>query len=1076
MKFIADFHIHSHYSRATSRDLVPERLSLWAQKKGIALLGTGDFTHPGWVAELKERLVEAEEGLFRLRPDLEQQVEKEAPGTCRSVTRFILTGEISCIYKRDGKTRKVHHLIFMPGFEALERLNRALARIGNVTSDGRPILGVDSRNLLEIVLEADQRAFFIPAHIWTPWFSLFGSKSGFDALEECFGDMTVHIHALETGLSSDPPMNRLLAGIDGCLLVSNSDAHSPAKLGREANLLDTALGYDHVVGAMRTGNGFLGTIEFFPEEGKYHLDGHRKCGVRFQPEETRGCGGICPRCGKPLTVGVLHRVHELADRREPQLTKGFFSLIPLPEVLSEILNCGPATAKVAAAYEHLLERLGPELPILMDVSLHEIREAGGPLLVEAIGRMRRNEVIREEGYDGEYGVIRLFREGERKSIAGQGCLFSTSTRKRVHRKPPSFPVEASSLGVGAKRQREKPCSADPVLDPLNPEQKEAVLHEGGHLLIVAGPGTGKTLTLTHRIAHLIRSGQAEPQQVMALTFTHKAAKEMKDRLASLLTDLPSPVGVSTFHGLCLSILKEHAGRLKLPEPFTVCSETDASLLARQVVFEAGQGKARGATFVKNLPDLKRSSLFGTPSSMEELLPLFRDYQNRLRGLGMLDLDDLEVETARLFRECPDVTVMCSERKPWIFVDEYQDTSATQVEILKALVNPDTSSSRAPDLLSCAVRICAIGDPDQAIYGFRGADVRNFLSFSKDFPGARTVRLARNYRSTQVILDGAAALIGKQEPLQGQDGAGSLIAVCSCRSVAEEAERIVAEVERLMGGTTYFSLDSGRVASHEEGEGLGFGDVAVLFRLNAQGSALEEAFLRAGIPFVRSGERPLISRYPVHPLWRFLLALNHREVPYFRETYLGLTELRGRDGDSLLGACPPDAQVRDILDRAVALHDFDLSEHGAEEALLRLKEIAEGFQGDLSAFLDRLCMDRGIDHANLTGDRVALMSLHAAKGLEWPVVFITGCEEELIPCALFKDRDVEEEKRLFYVGMTRARRQLFLTHVLRRTLDGRPLKGKPSPFLELIPKELWAPREQGAWKPKKSRSQQLALFK
>jgi len=287
MKFIADLHIHSHFSRATSKTLNPENLSLWAQKKGIAVIGTGDFTHPGWIAELQEKLIQAEDGLFQLKPDLQKDVDTQVPRSCLCPTRFLLSGEISCIYKKNGKTRKAHHLILMPDIASALRFNQRLDRIGNISSDGRPILGLDSRDLLEIMLEVNEKAFFIPAHIWTPWFSIFGSKSGFDSLEECFEDLTGHIYALETGLSSDPPMNRYLSALDKYLLVSNSDAHSPGKLGREANIFDTDLEYDKMIQAMTDGHGFIGTIEFFPEEGKYHLDGHRKCQVRLRPAETR---------------------------------------------------------------------------------------------------------------------------------------------------------------------------------------------------------------------------------------------------------------------------------------------------------------------------------------------------------------------------------------------------------------------------------------------------------------------------------------------------------------------------------------------------------------------------------------------------------------------------------------------------------------------------------------------------------------------------------------------------------------------------------------------------------------------
>jgi DNA helicase II / ATP-dependent DNA helicase PcrA len=440
MKFIADLHIHSRYARATSKSLDPEQLSFWARKKGVAVIGTGDFTHPAWTSELGEKLVEAEEGLFQLAPDLEKGMEKEIPPSCSGPTRFVLTGEISCIYKKNGKTRKVHHLILMPDMPAVERFQKRLGRIGNITSDGRPILGLDSHDLLEITLEASEKAAFIPAHVWTPWFSLFGSKSGFDTVEECFEDLTFYIHCLETGLSSDPAMNRLISALDRYLLVSNSDAHSASKLGREANLFDTELDYPHMVGALKGEKGFSGTIELYPEEGKYHLDGHRKCRMRCEPLETRKRGGVCPVCGKPMTVGVLNRVYELADREKPVLTREVCSLIPLTEVLSELLNCGPSTKKVASHYEALLHDLGPELRILMDIPLGRIEKSGGPLLSEAIRRMRKGQVIRDGGYDGEFGHIRLFSPTEKEGLADRFALFRTPTGKATARSEPTQTV------------------------------------------------------------------------------------------------------------------------------------------------------------------------------------------------------------------------------------------------------------------------------------------------------------------------------------------------------------------------------------------------------------------------------------------------------------------------------------------------------------------------------------------------------------------------------------------------------------------------------------------------------------
>ena len=351
--YIADLHIHSKYSRATSRDGDAPHLDLWPRRKGIGLLGTGDFTHPAWRAELTEMLVEAEEGLYRLRDEYRLPCE-----TAGDTPRFVVSGEISTIYKRGGKTRKVHHVILLPGLEAAEALSHRLEAIGNLHSDGRPILGLDSRDLLEITLDCCPQAIFIPAHIWTPHFSLFGAFSDFSTLEECYGDLSGHIHALETGLSSDPPMNRRLSMLDRCLLVSNSDAHSPAKLGREANVLEGPLSYPALRRALETGEGLHGTVEFYPEEGKYHLDGHRRCQCCLEPAETAALGGRCPVCGRALTVGVLSRVEQLADRAAPApLPRPFESLIPLPEVLADCLGVGPASKRVQETYISLIRLL-----------------------------------------------------------------------------------------------------------------------------------------------------------------------------------------------------------------------------------------------------------------------------------------------------------------------------------------------------------------------------------------------------------------------------------------------------------------------------------------------------------------------------------------------------------------------------------------------------------------------------------------------------------------------------------------------------------------------------------------------
>ncbi|WP_199827636.1 endonuclease Q family protein [Streptomyces specialis] len=419
MRFHADLHIHSKFSRACSKDCDLEHLTWWARRKGISLVGTGDFTHPAWFAHLRETLVPAEPGLFRLREELDRDIARRlAPSLAAAPVRFMLSVEISTIYKRGDRTRKVHHLVYMPDFDAAAEFNRRLARIGNIASDGRPILGLDSRDLLEIALECGEGAYLVPAHVWTPWFAVLGSKSGFDAIEDCYVDLADHIFALETGLSSDPAMNWRISGLDRYRLVSNSDAHSPPMLGRETTLFDTEMDYFAVRRALETGVGHVGSVEFFPEEGKYHTDGHRKCGVRMDPAETRAHGGICPVCGKPVTVGVLNRVEQLADRPEPVRPPGapdFLSLVPLPEMVSEIAGVGPKSKRVLGEVERLTAALGPELSILEDVPVDDIA-AHAPLLGEAVARLRRGEVLREAGFDGEYGVIRLFEPGELKRM------------------------------------------------------------------------------------------------------------------------------------------------------------------------------------------------------------------------------------------------------------------------------------------------------------------------------------------------------------------------------------------------------------------------------------------------------------------------------------------------------------------------------------------------------------------------------------------------------------------------------------------------------------------------------------
>ena len=683
MSFFADLHVHSKYSRATSPDCDLEHLAQWAQKKGIAVVATGDFTHPAWARELGDKLVAAEPGLFRLRPDLEREVSRGVPPSCRAATRFMLSVEISTIYQQGERTRKVHHLVYAPDLTQAAAVTARLARIGNIAADGRPILGLPSRNLLEIVLEAAPAGFLVPAHIWTPWFSVLGSKSGFDSIADCYGDLAGHVFAAETGLSSDPPMNWRLSSLDRYRLISSSDAHSPGKLGREASVFVTPLDYFAMRRALETGQGFAGTVEFFPEEGKYHLDGHACCGARLTPAQTRASGARCPTCGKAVTVGVLHRVEALADRPEgarAAAAASFMSLVPLAEILGEVVGAGAASKVVQRAYENLLGRIGPELPLLGSVPCEDIRQHGGPLIAEALARLRRGEVTRQAGYDGEYGVIRVFAPGEIDARANRS-LFPAEPRTLGKTKPQGDPqrglqsgVQAPDLGlrgeppaaakppedsqdfeqpgcglqlsssgdaVGghsvvppASKQPKSPSPAAvaPTLMGLDPDQRAAASAGPGPLVIVAGPGAGKTRTLTHRIAGLVGERGVAPSSCLAITFTRRAADELRARLVGLLAAQAAQVTVSTVHALGLALLREQAVAAGVPSDFRVFDEAEREVLIANIV--GGVAPARRAS--RAFATAKRTR----QPVAAELTAAYSAYQAALRAAAGVDFEDL----------------------------------------------------------------------------------------------------------------------------------------------------------------------------------------------------------------------------------------------------------------------------------------------------------------------------------------------------------------------------------------------------------------------------------------------------
>ena len=1298
-EFLADLHIHSRFSRATSSRLNIPLLAAWAGLKGLSVLGSGDFTHPQWREELGQHLIyEESSGLYRLKdPEAASAALPELPvaamgkagaawlrsGAAENAggdalgPRFILQGEISSIYKRGGKVRKVHNLVFMPTLEAAERFSLRLAQLGNLHSDGRPILGLDSRDLLELVLEAHPLAFLVPAHIWTPWFSLFGSKSGFDRMEDCFGDLTGEIFALETGLSSDPSMIRLWSALDNCRLISNSDAHSGENLGREANVFAGAISYEGMLKALKTPAGaretrFLGTIEFFPEEGKYHMDGHRKCGVVLTPEKTRELGGVCPVCGAPLTVGVLNRVMELADRDAPVYGPGegeagdglggggFASLVPLPEVLGEVLGVGSKSRKVSDMYAKALERFGPELTILRRTPEDDLARFFPPL-GEAVGRMRRGQVHLQGGYDGEYGVVRMFTDKERKDILrGAGAaprkkggasvglpllaglkpsperpdaappveapfsvdapfndddedfIFSSleeesayvpseavqsppeqKHRLRVagppdddlppapaHADPEAFfpslarpsgfeagssvparpsapepaatgkprvrvagpddddlppmpiladtetfapvfapspgpetgvpvasgerasPVEVSAAGkapAAAPESRKVPSVAAepkavpaaaperktvpsiasgagtmptaapgagpaPSLGPeaevplpqgLNPSQERAVLAGPGPVLVLAGPGTGKTRTLIARVLHLLDEG-ISARRILAVTFTRRAASEMDSRLSVALgPDAPLP-RTDTLHALALEVW--HKTNADVP---VLLSEESARRVFAEANNEESAQTLREAWQAVNLA---RERLELPPP---EFVEMGQRYLRVKSGWNLADYTDLlefwlERITGGLFT------------RPWshVLVDEVQDLSPLQLALARSLVSPSGEG------------FFGIGDPDQSIYSFRGAHGQCRQFFSSAWPGLEVISLSHNYRSRGGIIQAARAVLdghAASPPLIAARTRPAAIHIFEAPGADAEAAWVADRIASLIGMGSHTLIDAaasrkdstkappaGRgeaaggasptagsvfppaLPAPPEDESYSPGDIAVLVRTHALAAPYRKALIRAGVP---------VSEPAVDAFWA-----DERVALIIRAAgrMLGIAI---NEADDKAPVCPDKVLAKGPLGVAAYLSSFppfdDLFwQSSAFRSLVKAYE-ANGGWAELITWIglqDELELVRG------KGERVQIISLHAAKGLEFRAVFLPCLEDGLVPFAgpdfltgKFSEKsqnyDASEEQRLFYVGLTRAKDALYLSRAAKRTLYGRELRLKGSRFLDVLPAEL-----------------------
>ena len=1066
MNYIADLHIHSHYSRATSKDCAPEYLDLWAQRKGIGIVGSGDFTHPAWRQELAEKLEPAEDGLYVLKK--EHRIHTDM-GCIQP--RFVITGEISSIYKKNGRVRKVHSLILLPGLEEAEQVACKLETIGNIHSDGRPILGLDCHDLLEILLEICPDAVYVPAHIWTPHFSLFGAFSGFDSVEECFGDLSRYICAMETGLSSDPPMNWRVSALDHYQLLSNSDAHSPAKLGREANLLDINLSYEALRKAIQTGQGLVGTIEFFPEEGKYHYDGHRKCGLCLSPSETIKYGGICPVCGRKLTIGVSHRIEQLADRPEGYQRSqavGFESLVPLPELIGASLGYSPASVKVGKIYQTMLRKLGSEFSILREIPLEEISGVSEKRIAEGVGRLRKGKVTWRPGFDGEYGSLRLFAPGEIQRLDGQISLFEgqadmpeetpSKHSGNLERADEPQNVKAPALSMrNAKNlsgvlavSPEKSMGKEPV---WNEKQRQAIESIQRVTVVKAGPGTGKTGTLAGHILHLIETRRVKPSCITAVTFTNQAAKELRERIQKQLGGAAAKrLQVGSFHSIAWKLLKDQCIE------FSLAGEMETRELAEKIrkEYKLKQSATQLLTQVSNY----KNEMYQQTVALDE--KIWEAYENSLREWGVLDFDDILLKALDMAKkENLQRGSNGLNSFSYLLVDEFQDISPLQYQLLQAW----NQGGR---------ELIVIGDQDQAIYGFRGADARCFQKLIEDFPEAFQVVREENYRSTPQILAAAAQVIshnpGGKRSLRPHRPKGAVVRVIEADSEKAEAIFVAKEINRLAGGIGM--LEAQELFPAREGNAWGFEDIAVLYRTHRQAGLLEECLTREGIPYVVAGRDSFLEEETVRGTICFFKALLQPEDRLAVQTAQRLLWKGEQENAAMdfygalaekykphLNRKNPQKLLEDWM-KEMKLEQKKEMEKLHQTAIFyqKMPELLEALETGTEGDLKR-CGGK-----QYKAGAVTLMTLHGAKGLEFPVVMLYGAKKGLVPFSGGKDlADEEEERRLFYVGLTRAKEALILTYTQ-----------EPSAFLHELPQELV---DRGEARMGKSREQgkQMSLF-
>ena len=943
---------------------------------------------------------------------------------------FLLTTEISNIYKKGGKVRKVHNVLMIPDFRTASLIQQKLKLLSfNITSDGRPILGMDSYELFRLVLDINPQCVLVPAHIWTPWFSVLGASSGFDSIEECFEDLTPHIHTLETGLSSDVPMNRVVGKLDRFHLISNSDAHSPDRLGRNANIFFCDKSFDAIIEAMASHRSE--TIDLFPQEGKYHFAGHRKCNVSLPPDEAAYHQGICPVCYKKLTSGVLDRVFQLASKTLPDeesISPRFHYIIPLPEIIAEIIHTKSASKKVMEKYFQILKILGPELKVLLEIPCSQIAEHAGGELAEAIERLRQRRVMITPGYDGEYGTIKVFRPGEAQSYAQKSSLFHDENPLN---RPTAYPLLSFNIHHVLEQKirysaiPDSSSEQDTVYPTTDDLQKAAIAHDEGPAIAIAGPGSGKTYVLTERIARLISQNIAPSEKILAITFTTRAAQEMRQRLMShpSLHQQASSLSISTIHALGLQILRE----IPSYSSFKLISETEKIKIIQSLLQVQNYSPVKIVNYISLLKNHALNFRFDVTFQK-----IANQYQFYLLNNQLMDYEDLILLPLNFLQEDAEFRSQIQNRNGFILIDEFQDVNPAQYEFLKIISHPQENN------------VFAIGDPFQSIYGFRGAYSGIFETFLQDFPQATTYHMGKSYRCGDKILKAAYEVIGSENPLEGLPEKGK-VNIVQHATDKSEAEFIARSIDAMTGGTRFFAYDSGVAQAQTE---IPLSEFTILCRTTRQFPAIIAALNNHGLPYQTAQAGNLLDSELLSEI-----------ILYLRKILENPEENK----------CTVENLLKAYFEQNLSEKNDTIDNRNI------FMEIAKDFGNDLKSFIDFIDLNAPTGLYEAKENAVQLMTLHAAKGLEFEHVFISGCEEGLIPYSLFENQetDPEEEKRLLFVGMTRAKKTLTLNYADSRKIFHRNMKLPPSHFLAAI-----SPANAIRTKsnlPEKHEGQQLSFF-